>query len=82
MSSVVEITVRIKNYSWKEFVHEVEYGFVYTILLANALSKEYFHLNLLQLAKITLKFLYKAFWSFMIGIWIYLLIGGLLEQFK
>lgn len=77
MDGAVHITIRVRKYTWSEFVHDVCYVLYAAIMISNALSKRYLKLSLRQLLRATLRAIKWTFWAVMITIWSYLLIGGM-----
>ena len=78
MADAVTIRVKIKPYRWHEFVHDVCFVLYAVIMISNALSRRYFTLSLGQLFRLIRRYLNRAFWIFMLSVWGYLIIGGVL----
>ena len=76
MDGTVRINIRVRKYTWSEFVHDVCYVLYATIIISNALSKRYLHLSLRQLARGFYKAIKWGFWIFMAGLWTYFIIRG------
>jgi hypothetical protein len=79
MDGTVNITIRVRKYTWDEFVHDVCYVLYAAIMISNALSKRFLHISLRQLAVGFYKTIVWGFWIFMACLWTYLLINGWLH---
>ncbi len=77
MDGTARITIRVRKYTWGEFVHDVCFVLYATIMISNALSKRYLKLSLRELLRVTLRTIKWTFWVVLITIWSYLLIGGI-----
>lgn len=77
MDGTVQVTIRVRKYTWGEFVHDMCYVLYAAIMISNALSKRYLKLTLGQLLRVTLRVIKWTFWAVMISICSYLLIGGM-----
>jgi len=49
MVGTVQITIRVRKYTWNEFVHDVCYVLYAAIIISNALCKRFFKLSIPQL---------------------------------
>ena len=79
MDGTVNITIRVRKYTWGEFVHDVCYVLYAAIMISNALSKRYLKLSLRQFFLLITRIIKWSFWAVLIGIWTYLLINGWLH---
>jgi hypothetical protein len=71
MSSTVRISIKVKPYRWKDFVHDVCFVLYAIIVISDALSKRYFHRTLRQLLRLSLRILKWSFWIFVLSLFIY-----------
>jgi hypothetical protein len=49
MDRVIRVNIRVRKYLWSEFVHDVVYVTVATLVISNALSKRFLHVSLRQI---------------------------------
>jgi hypothetical protein len=49
MDRVIRVNIRVRKYLWSEFIHDVVYVTLATLVISNALSKRFLHVSLRQI---------------------------------
>ena len=77
MGGTVQLTIRVRKYLWKEFVHDISFAAYVTLKIANELSKRFFNRSIPQLFQTMFRILKWTFWISMISVWSYLIIANI-----